>query len=200
MNKKIITYLIGLLAILAVAYPVWVCLSSVNWNTLTVLDIFPAFGLAAFALLWLHMVGPALRPWLDNYVNFEKFLRRTSPFIFAFMILHPALLLIGMNFSLTQILSTFEADDVVIGVVGLLFLLTFDLGEMLKRKEFIVRHWSKILFISSVGFVLIFFHSLSLGEELQSGFLRYLWMFYGATGILSIGYNYFGRKLFHQAL
>jgi hypothetical protein len=202
MNKKLITYSIYILAGLAVLYPVWVCVSNMPWAWDATLPgtIFPVFGLAAFALLWLHIVGPALRPWLDQFVNFEKFLRKTSPFILAFMLLHPLLLLTSFGFRFPEIFTAYEADDVVLGMVGLIFLLTFDIGEMLRKREFVVRHWNKILLISSIGFVLIFFHSLALGDDLQAGFLRYLWMFYGATGILAIAYNYFGRKLFHQAL
>ncbi len=182
---------------LAVLLPVLIRARSVHWvwGHSLLGNVFPLFGLVAFTLLWLHIVGPALLPWLSTYIDFERFLKQTSPFIFAFMLLHPLLLIFNVDFSLTTIVSAYEADDVVLGVIGLLFLLTFDIGEMLRKREFIIKHWNKILLISSIGFLLIFFHSLALGSDLQSGFLHYLWIFYGVTGILAILYNY-GVKRF----
>jgi hypothetical protein len=50
------------------------------------------------------------------------------------------------------------------------------------------------LLISTIGFILTFFHSLEVGHELQSGILRNIWIFYGTTGIMATFYTYGIKK------
>ncbi len=82
-----------------------------------------------------------------------------------------------------------------LGILGFLLLITYDVGKALKRYDFFVRHWNKILVVSTIGYILTFLHSLMLGSDLQRGFLRGLWIFYGTTAILATIYTY-GLKRF----
>ncbi|MBX4189422.1 hypothetical protein KW785_02400 [Candidatus Parcubacteria bacterium] len=188
MPHKIIRYSILVLASLAVLVPLWIRARSSH-------TLFPMLGMAAFSLLWLHIVGPAFEPWLSKYVNFERFLQNTSPLILLFMLLHPLLFLFSINFDLHFIVLSLGNFYIELGLVGLLLLLTFDVGKAMRKKDFVAKHWNKILFTSTIGFVLIFFHSVVVGEDLQAGFLRGLWIFYGVSAMLSIIYVY-GIKRF----
>ena len=109
------------------------------------------------------------------------------------MLLHVLLVLTLVKFNIPLLLS--GGLPIWFGLIGLALLLTYDLGKALKKYDFFVRNWNAILIVSNIGFVLIFFHSLKLGSDLQSGLLRKLWIFYGVTAIASLIYTYGIKKL-----
>lgn len=181
-------------ASLAVALPIFFHFRNVSWGESSLLLIlFPAFGLLAFTLLWLHSISGVFEEWLRQRFDFDAFVHWTAIIILVSMLLHPLLLLILVDF---QILAIFEGHTLAmsLGLMGLILLLTYDIGKALKKYEFFSRNWNKILVVSNIGFLLTFFHSLMIGSDLQSGFLRYLWIFYGVTAIAAIIYTY-GFKL-----
>ena len=195
MNKKITKYLIIAFAYLAVLYPLWVRATALNWNISTSLDWFPLFGLAAFSILWLHSISGVFEPWLRKYINFDRFVHTTSILVLVCIILHPLLLFIYLDFKFDSLLSSSYALYIRLGVIGWLLLITYDIGKVLKRKyDFFVKNWNNILLISTIGFLFTFFHSLYLGSDLQSGPLRIIWIFYGATAILATIYTYGIKK------
>ncbi len=177
-------------------YPLWVSVSGTAWSFSPDLwlDLFPVLGITAFCIMWLHVVGGALEEWLERYVNFQRFVDNTSIFIFVLIILHPLFLLIGQGFRVADIFL-YGQNYIMLGVAGLLMLLTYDLGKARKEREFFVRHWNAVLIVSTIGFLLIFFHSLGLGSDVQAGPLRDLWIFYGTTAIVATTYNYGVKKL-----
>lgn len=194
-KSKPIRYLIIAFSILVVVYPLWVSARQMTWawNGTLLTNLFPLFGLAAFAILWLHIVGPAFEPWLSGQVNFKRFLVWTEPIILVFMLAHPLALLIIAKFNISLILS--GGAYIVLGIVGLLLLVTFDISTALKKRNFVERHWNKILMVSTIGFILIFFHSYFIGHDTRAGELNNVWLFFGITAILSAVYNY-GVKRF----
>lgn len=193
---KITKYSIVGFAYLAVLYPLWVRVNALNWNVSTSLDWFPLFGLAAFSILWLHSISGVFEPWLRKYINFDRFVYITSILVLVCIILHPLLLFVYLDFEFDSLLSSSYAMYIRLGVIGWLLLITYDIGKVLKKKyDFFVRNWNNILLISTIGFILTFFHSLYLGSDLQSGALRIIWIFYGVTAILATIYTY-GIKRF----
>jgi hypothetical protein len=196
MNKNATKYLLIAFAALSIFYPLWERARHLNWglDSTLIFNLFPLFGLAAFALLWLHVIGAAFEPWLRKHINFEGFVESTSSLILVLMLLHPLFLLIGTNFSVNNIFLTYGKPYILVGATGLLLLLTYDIGKALREREFFIRHWNKVLFVSTVGFILIFFHSLELGSDLQSGALRIVWIFYGVTAIISATYVYILKR------
>lgn len=195
--KTIIKYSIIVFAYLAVLYPVWLRLSrlSLEFGPTLLTDIFPLFGLAAFALLWLHAISGVFEPWLRANFNFNRFVRVTSTLIFFCIVLHPLLLLISINFNFNTLFLYGPALYIKLGIIGWFLLISYDIGKALKKHNFFIRNWNKILIISTIGFLITFFHSLGLGSDLQSGPLRTVWIFYGVTAIAATIYNYgFKRK------
>lgn len=197
MNKKLTTYSILAVAYLAVLYPLWVGIASAQWALDATLlgNLFPLFGLAAFTLLWLHAISGVFEEWLRRYINFDRFVHSTSLLILLCIVLHPLLLLISAGFSFPTVFAYYGAPYIWLAIVAWLLLITYDIGKALKKYNFFVRNWNTILIISTIGFLLTFFHSLALGGDLQSGPLRIVWMFYGVTAILATIYTYGVRRL-----
>ncbi len=157
------------------------------------LEIFPWFGLVAFVLLWTHTILGVFEPWLRRRINVDAYVHWTAVIILICIILHPLLLLIGIKFHV----SLFNGPGlryILLGLIGWVLLITYDIGKVLKRYNFFVRNWQNVLRISTIGFILIFFHSLYLGEHLQSGFLRHVWIFLGVTAIASAIYTYVVKR------
>ena len=198
MNKIVTKYFIIVFAWLAVLYPLAIRIKNLQWSfsidTLS-LNVFPLFGLAAFALLWLHSISGVFEEWLRNYINFDRFVHITSILILISIILHPFLLLVALDFSIKNVFLYYTAKYIWLAIIAWLLLITYDIGKALKKYDFFVRNWNNILIISNIGFLLTFFHSLALGSDLQSGTLRIVWIFYGITAILAIIYTY-GVKRF----
>ncbi|MFZ2764032.1 MAG: hypothetical protein WAX80_03305 [Minisyncoccia bacterium] len=192
MNKIAIKSSLILFSLLAVGYPLWVHFENISWalDSNLLAKLFPAFGLTAFSLLWLHVVGGVFEPWLRKYIDFDKFVHATSFIILVCIIFHPLLLLIEMGFSFSKIFLSYGAKYIWFAIVGWLLLVTYDIGKFLNRYDFFVRNWNKILIVSTVGFLLTFLHSLNLGGDLQSGPLRIIWIFYGVTAIIATIYLY----------
>jgi len=182
--------LVVLGAILAVITPILAHIRNVSWGESSLTQaIFPIFGLLAFTLLWLHAISGAFEEWLRERFNFDAFVHWTALTILVSILLHPLLLLILIKF---QVMMLFQGPSLAIwlGIIGLALLLTYDIGKLLKKRQFFEKNWRAILIISNIGFILTFFHSFMLGSDLQTGFMRYLWAFYGTTAILALIYTY----------
>lgn len=164
----------------------------------TLLTIFPFLGIVAFVLLWTHiMLGvfeSQLKKVFKNF-DFEAYVRWTALIILICIILHPLFLLVGIGFDLETLFS-YGQTYISLGIIGWLLLITYDISKLLQRKyDFFVRQWPKILFISTIGIILIFFHSINLGTHLQSGLLRIIWIFFGVTAIAGAVWIYGIRRL-----
>lgn len=191
MNKTTIRFFIILFACLAVLYPIWVNITNMSgsFDSVSIFSLFPLFGLLAFTLLWLHAISGVFEPWLRKYINFDRYVQITSGIIFICIILHPLFLLIPSNFNFSQIFAYGE-KYVWLAIIGWFLLITYDIGKILKKYNFFSRNWNNILLISTIGFLLIFFHSLGIGDDLQTGPLRTVWIFYGITAISATIYTY----------
>jgi hypothetical protein len=187
MAKKLV--ILG--AILAVIVPLGAHIRNVSWADSSLLgSLFPIFGLLAFTLLWLHAISGVFEEWLRERFNFDSFVHWTATTILVSMLLHPLLLLILARFDILAIYFS-NPLPISLGIIGLVLLLTYDIGKLLRRKyDVFTRNWRRILVISNIGFILTFFHSIQIGSLVQSGFMRWLWIFYGVTAILAITYTY----------
>jgi hypothetical protein len=191
------------LACVAVLYPVFVWYSGTqgSLNTPSPAEIFPVFGLIAFSTMWLHVVGGALKSPLEKYFDFEKFVHWSSYIVLLSLILHPLLFFIAIGFRNLGFLWSFSASKLIwLAIAGWLLLITYDLGKIFKKRQFFIRHWETIKIISTIGFFLIFFHSLGLGSDLQTSPLRILWIFYGVSAAIAAVYTYVVRRLLVQKI
>jgi LPXTG-motif cell wall-anchored protein len=200
MRQQLTKYAIYAAAFLAVAYPLAVRFSNTGLpktGNITS-NLFPVFGIIAFVLLWLHSMCGVFEPWLRRHIAFDEFIHYTSIMILVSIILHPLLFLVSMSFNINDIFSVYDANYIRLGIIGWFLLITYDVGKALKRYDFFVRHWQSILLISTIGFLLTFFHSLGIGSDLQENPLRAIWIFYGVTAIAGTIYTYGIKRFFKQ--
>lgn len=193
MKKTLIT----LFAWLAVLVPVLTHLVRADWKGSLVQALFPAFGLLAASLLWLHAMSGVWEEKLVRMFDFDRFVQWTASLILFSIVAHPLLLLILVKFDFGLLFGSWNWP-LMFGVFGFLLLISYDITKPFRKSGFFSRHWNKILIVSNIGFLLTFFHSLELGSDLQTGFLRYLWIGYGVTGTLAILYTYGIKKLVNK--
>lgn len=176
----------------AVAYPLLTVIFARTWalDETLLYNLFPIFGVMAFTILWLHVISGVFERDLRKLINFDLYVRRTAWIVFVSIIMHPLLALFSFDFDLWGIIDVYGTWPIRLAVTGWLLLITYDIARLLHKKEFFRRHWRKILFISTIGIILAFFHSIWIGSDLQSGPLRFLWIFYGVTAILATIYNF----------
>ncbi len=195
MNKTLVKFLITAFVYLAVLLPLWLRFKNLTWSSeLILINLFPFFGLAAFSILWLHALSGVFEPWLRKHFDFDQFIHITSMLVLFFIVLHPMLLFIQIDFKLPSLFTNHKLA-IWLAAIGWFLLITYDIGKALKKYDFFVRNWTNILTISTIGFLLTFFHSLMIGSDLQTGPLRSIWIFYGITAILATIYTY-GIKRF----
>ena len=191
--KSITKYLINAFIFLSVLYPVFIRFQNISWSTNYSLPalVFPFLGLIAASLLWLHSISGVLEVWLRRYIDFDWFVQITASIILLCLLLHPLLLLISLNFSISDIYIYYGTKIIVITIIAWLLLIIYDIVKPFKKRSaFFAKHWNKVLIISNIGFLIAFYHELVIGSDLQSGPLRSVWIFYGITAIASIIYTY----------
>jgi hypothetical protein len=194
--RKVTKYLVVAGAWFSVLYPLWVVGSATEWamDSSFLVNLFPLFGLLAFSLLWLHAISGVFEPWLRKNFNFDSFVDATARLILVSIILHPLLFLIVLKFHVADLWRT--GIYIRLAIIGWLLLIIYDIAKPLKKKyDFFVRHWNTILLISTFGFLLTFFHSIGIGDDVQQGPLHIVWLFYGVTAIIATTYTY-GIKRF----
>lgn len=173
----------------------------INWRlgNLTAYQLFPLFGLLAFSLMWAHYIMAALRqqqkvakPELKQYFEI------TSLLVLVFLLLHPGLLAwqlwqVGLGLPPGSYFQFAGGSLKVAIIAGLLAWVVFIIYEL--RRRFETRSWWQFVQIASdIAILLIFFHGLRLGGELQSGWFVGVWWFYGISLIGVLLYMY-SKKL-----
>jgi len=146
--------------------------------------VFPIFGLYAFTLLWTQLlIGPnAILPKITIFHH------RQGIFIFLLVLTHPTLILIA--FGLYQYLGyKFLPKPLVLyaflGTVALGFLTVTAVTAILSRLSFLKYKWRMFHFLNYVVFTLAWIHSWNLGSDIKSSNLKYLWIFFAVTALIS---------------
>lgn len=180
-----------LFAALVVGYPlvVWYGRFELSFGVLLLRQLFPALGLIAVTTMYLHIIGRPFAAQLSAYVPFAAFERVSSYVVLVTMLLHP---LFRTGYFILEGLPLFPPPayqlPLGLGALGLLLLLTYDIGKWYNKSDLIRRHWSTIDVLSTLGFYIVWLHALMLGGDLQEGPLRSVWIFYGLTAALGSCY------------
>ncbi len=168
-----------------------------NWKLagISTYQIFPVFGLLAFSLMWSHYIAVAARLYfkIDKGV-LSKYFEFTSLAVLAAILLHPGLLAWqawrdGLGLppgSEIHYVAPMLGVYVVLGIIALTVFLAYEF-----RRKFGDRPWWKYVSYASDGAMfLILIHSLKLGSQLQAGWFRTVWYFYGITLLGCLVYIY----------
>lgn len=158
-------------------------------DNLDVFAIFPLLGLVAFTMMWWHlMVAWMKRVWPDAY-NYSSYYKITGNIVLVLILLHPILL-----FSKMAAYDYVAPDNKVFvnfGLLALVIFLVYEVIERLKSSSFVKNNQAYIAAANRIGFILVFFHGLQLGQHLQTGWLRGLWIFYGLSSLAYFVYAYY---------
>lgn len=181
--------------VVALAALVWAG-ERLDGSKLTLYEIFPLLGLAAFSLMWSHYIVGAVRRGLSLEAGVNRtYLRVTGFLVLLLILLHPGLLIFQLNqdgFGLppASYLEVYSEPAmkfaIMLGTISLLLFLAFEL----KRRFHNHSWWRFIEYAQVLAMLLIFYHGLSLGRELSEGWYRVVWYSYGVTLLLSVGYTY----------
>lgn len=197
-------FLLPLVALGAVAYPVWVFfsvrggfvfLSGLDAQT-TSLALFPVVGLLAFSLLWVQLMIGSTRPWLERV--FPKILGYhmwQGIFVFLFAVLHPLLRFAGYGpvayFENTAIgVDPALSAWLLVGVFQLFLMVLTVAAGLLRRWTKLRRHWHTVHVFNYIVFALAWMHSWSLGAEPTSPQLRWVWIFFGVSALLATAFRF----------
>lgn len=169
-----------------------------NWKLvgISTYQLFPLFGLLAFSLMWSHYVAAALRLYfkIDRTV-LAKYFEFTSLGVLAAILLHPGLLAWqawrdGMGLppaSQVRYVSPMLGVYVVLGIIAYIIFLSYEFRRKFGQKSW----WKYVAYASDSAMFLILLHSLKLGSQLQAGWFRTIWYFYGLTLFGSLVYIYY---------
>ena len=203
-KRKLVKYMLFGGASLAVLYPIWVWFDAANLtlDSMVLFDVFPMFGLIAFSIMWLHIVGGAFREKLEKYFDFDKVVAVSSMLVLGSIILHPLIhfiaLIVNRGVSIFGYVTNGKEYLIWIAVIAWLIFVGYDILKKFKNRNFFSKHWQVIRFTSTLGFFLILVHSLGIGRDLQTGFLRSVWLFYGVSAAVATIYTYGVRTILNR--
>lgn len=162
---------------------------------LTAYQLFPLFGLLAFSLMWAHYVVGAKRRFLGvDKTALKTYFAVTGWAAILFILLHPTLLIFQLwrdglglppNSYLTYVGPSLKWA-VGLGTLSFLLFLAFETKRWFSKKGW----WPVIEYGNVIAMFAIIVHSLALGSNLQSGWFRWVWLFYAASLALSLMYIY----------
>ncbi len=179
------------LVVLILAIYVWG--QSLSWQIFAVptYQLFPVFGLVAFSLMWVHYIVSALRQYfgIDRSVTAFYF-EVTSWMVLAAILLHPSLLIwqlwrdgLGLPPGSYEMVYGWAT---LLGTGALFVFLAYEF-----RRKFGKRSWWKYMqYLSDVAMLVIVYHALRLGTQLQVHWFRSVWYFYAGTLIIALIYIY----------
>jgi hypothetical protein len=197
MNKKtflgVFAWGLGAL-VLALGLVVWAH-ERLGHGDFTTYKLFPILGLSAFSLMWTHYIIGAVRRALNEDKSAVKsYGAVTGAVVLALIILHPGLLWYqlwrdGLGLPPKSYLNAYPAFQhlaLLAGSTSLLIFLSFEFKKFLQKKAV----WKYIEYLQIVAMFAIFYHGLTLGDELEVGWYRAVWFFYGISLAGALVYNH----------
>lgn len=185
----------------AVAVPVIAWLSRPRPDELTLYDIFPPLGLAAFGLMWVHFATGAIKRYAGASLSSRDLFKTVSMgLVLALILLHPGLFWLALYLdgfglppqSYMEVYAT-QLGFLTLGTIGLVIFLAYELKRFFGGRAW----WKYIEGAQIVGMAAIFVHAIGLGNDLAIDWVLIVWIFYGMTLGLAVTYSrliYNGRE------
>ncbi len=166
-------------------------------SRLSAYKLFPLFGLLAFSIFLSHYIVSVLRQVLGMEKGLTKqYFKITSWVALAVLLLHPSLL-IGRLFLdgfgpppgsfLNNYVDPMLKWAALLGTLSFFLFLSYELTRFDIGKRW--KPWLQAL--SDLAMVLILIHGFALGQHLQSGWFRVVWIFYAIILLSCLMYQYF---------
>lgn len=174
---------------------------SFNWHlSFNAYVIFPVLGLTAYSLMWTHYIAGTARQLLGLGPEvLRNYYRFTGYAVLVLICLHPGLLIYQRfrdGFGLPpHSYESYVAPGLgwvtLLGTASLLVFLAFEFHRFYGKRSW----WHYVTEAGDVAMVAIFYHGLRLGTQLQSGWFRYVWWFYGIT-LIAVLIRSYSHKYF----
>lgn len=160
--------------------------------------LFSLFGLVAFGLMWSHYVTAAVRQYfkLGKEIT-QNYFEITSLIVLTAILLHPGLLAYQLwrdgaglpPASELHYLGPKKEVYILMAMISLCLFLAYELRRWFKDRSW----WKYIQYLTDIAIVMIYIHALNVGGQLQQGWYRTVWYFYGITLAGSLGYIYYKK-------
>jgi|SRR3989344_9084473 len=161
-----------------------------NFNDLSTYRIFPLFGLLAFSLmLSMYAVGFLRRRFKIEVTELGNYYKILSIVILTAILAHPGLLWWqlwrdGFGLPPESYLQHYVAPPLkwvaILGTVSWFVFLAYEFRFRYKDRKW----WRYFEYAGDAAMVAIFYHGLRLGGNLQHGWFRWVWYFYGVVLLL----------------
>lgn len=175
------------LSVLVTVLAVVVWGQSFNWHlSFDAYLVFPVLGLTAYSIMWSHYIAGTVRQLLGLDAKVLKdYYRWTGFAVLALICLHPGLLIYQRfrdGFGLPpHSYETYVAPGLgwvtLLGTASLLVFLAYEFHRKYGKRDW----WHFVTEAGDLAMLAIFYHGLRLGLQLQHGWFRYVWWFYGIT-------------------
>lgn len=160
---------------------------------------FPVLGLTAFSLMWTHYIMGVIRRHFGlERSAISQYFKITSWIVLFAILFHPGILIVklfadGYGLPPQSYINVYGMTAsmkfaLLLGSVSLMAFLAFEFRRFFGKKPW----WKYVGYASDVAMLAIFYHGLQLGGQLQNGWYRGLWYFYGVTLVLALIYTRFG--------
>ncbi len=200
MDDLRLSKIMKLLLIPVVVLPLLVWANQLNLArySLTSAELFPVFGMVAFSIMWWHFLLGFVSNIRPSFKKTNLVYKTSVVLVLMLIILHP--LVLGSINGLSS-LRTAGFDWVVsgnelfvyYGIFALFIFLLYDVARLIRKRSFVKKYWQVIDAVDDVAFVAIFVHSTALGRIVTVGWFRYVWIFYGVSALIFIGYKHYRR-------
>lgn len=181
--------------VVTLALSAWLTMRHPFSGGLDAYGIFPLFGLIAFSVMWTHYIMWAVR----NMVGVKASKKRlyhvlSSTLVLALIIAHPTVLIVslwvdGLGLPPASYLQAYPNQDLAFlcAIIGLSLFLAYEFNHWFSDRTW----WHWVLDVQVIAMAAIFYHSLTLGQELaRPSWFQAVWWFYGITLLGAVLYNY----------
>lgn len=185
-------------------------LSTNHWLTrgITVYRLFPLFGLLALSTFWSQYVMVALSMYANTgSPGLTRYFTITNVAGLCFILLHPSLLIYqlwadGFGLPPDSITHHFLPPGygwiVLLGVFGWLIFAFYLLSAKLHQQFEKQRWWQWFSYAGELAMLALLYHGFRLGDQLQAGWFRVVWLTYSVIFIIVL--FYFHRSWFIKKL
>lgn len=151
--------------------------------------LFPLLGVYGFYFLW---AGGITGAWIRQlapvygYSKLLKFHTRLGILALIFALTHPLLLLYGVGLEVFVNKGFVASEQVIWVYFGYLsyFMVIAVAASGLARRKF--ANWRAIHLLGYGLFATVWLHSWFLGSDVRSTNLKYVWLFWGASWLISV--------------
>lgn len=169
-----------------------------NFGDLSTYRLFPLFGLIAFSLMWSHYMAATLRRLVRTEASvLAQYFEVTSLAVLAAILLHPGLLLwqlwrdgFGLPPGSIKAYTGSLYGAALLGVIAWVLFMAYELRRELKTRSW----WKYVQYASDFAMFLVLIHALRLGSNLQQGWFRGVWYFYGLSLSAALLYKYLAKR------